>query len=132
MRSNLLMLGAFALAGCGVEGTWTLDKPETKKATEAENVAVNPQAKPSPDFDLTLELESGGASTLTRTLAGSENGAQAQRQPGIWRKDGDGIVIVSVEGDRMWCRRNFWTLTCVVEVPDAKAQPGYPLIFNKS
>jgi hypothetical protein len=101
MKMNkLLVLGALALVGCGVEGTYTLDKAESKKNAEAE-IAKMPADQQTmaksmlgmfDDMNVSIELKSGGTYSSKMTMKGLNDGKEKE-DTGTWKKDGDTITI---------------------------------------
>ncbi len=137
MKTNkLLVLGALALVGCGsVEGTYTLDKAETKKAMEAE-IAKMPAAEQEmqkmglamlDSMDATMELKSGGAASMKMTMTGMTKDPKTNEDTGTWKKEGDDITI-SANGKDTKCSKSGKKLTC----SEASGKSKMTMIFAKT
>jgi hypothetical protein len=125
MKMNkLLVLGALALVGCGgVEGTYTLDKAETKKSMEAE-VAKMPADQQAgakfmlamfDDMNVTMELKSGGVVSSKTEMKGKPDPKGDKEEAGTWKKDGDTIIVTQGDkaGKEMKCTKSGKSLSCV-------------------
>ena len=119
---TLFVFGTLALVGCGgFEGTYTLDKAET----------TAPQPRNAGDWQVTLQLKPGGASSKTTTRG---HGTDAKtHEEGTWAKDGDEITILlpSEEGP-MTCTKRGKKLTCVKGVLGPKETTYFISVFIKS
>ncbi len=136
--NKLLVLGAVlggALVGCGgVEGTYTLDKADTKKSMEAE-IAKLPAADQEmsklglamiDSMDATVELKSGGVATMKSTM--SLMGApKTTEETGTWKKEGDDVTF-TVNGKDSKCSKSGKKLTC----SDPKGASKMTMVFAKS
>ena len=145
MKINKLLVCAvalvgFAVSGCGgVEGTYKLDKAETKKSMEAE-IAKMPADKQEmaklgtamlDAMDMTVELKSGGAVSMKTTMPNimdSKAPAKTEEETGTWKKDGDTITLTSAKGKDMKCTKSGSKLSC----NEADAKDKMELIFSKS
>jgi hypothetical protein len=131
MKMNkLVVIAALALAGCGVEGTYALDKAETKKASEAD-IAKLPAAEQEfaklgiammDNMDATLELKSGGAASMKVTMSG-----KSQETTGTWKKEGDDVTVTA-EGKDTKCTKSGKKLTCT----EKHASGNTTMVFSKS
>ena len=136
-----ILAGAtFGLAGCGggVEGTYTLDKAEVKKAMEAEMNAKTGGVPLPPGLvrvalgmidamEMTMELQPGGKLTMKATmpsLAGQPG--KTENKEGTWTADGESIVLTA-DGKAITCSKSWAKLRCESE---KKGDPA--LIFFKS
>jgi hypothetical protein len=137
MTNKLLVLGALALVGCGsVEGTYTLDKAETKKGMEAE-IAKMPAAEQEMQkmglgmidgMDATMELKSGGAASMKMTMTGMMGkDAKPNEETGTWKKEGDDITISS-NGRDTKCSKSGKKLTCT----ETSGKSKMAMVFAKS
>ena len=121
MKNSKLLACALAvvgLVGCGgVEGTYKLDKDETKKAMEAD-IAKMPAdqqglAKLGMSFadkmDATLELKKDNTVSMKVTMDGKPEGKE---QNGTWKKEGDDVVLSNGDGKDMHCKKDGKKLTC--------------------
>ena len=121
MKNSKLLACALAvvgLVGCGgVEGTYKLDKDETKKAAEAD-IAKLPadQQEMAKKFgmamadkmDATLELKKDN----TLSMKMSMDGKDSKEESGTWKKEGDDIVLTS-DGKDIHCKKDGKKLSCV-------------------
>ncbi len=125
-------LAVVGLAGCGgVEGTYKLDKDETKKAMEAD-IAKMPADQQqfaklgmamADKMDATLELKKEGAMSMKFSMDGKEE----KEKTGTWKKDGDDVVLSS-DGKDMKCSKSGKKLTCI----DKHASGDTTTVFTKS
>ena len=136
MKNSKLLVVALAvigLAGCGgVEGTYKLDKEETKKSMEAE-IAKMPAADQqfaklgmamADKMDATLELKKDNTVSMKMTMEGKSD---AKEKTGTWKKEGDDVVLTS-DGKDMHCKKDGKKLSCV-----EKHQSGdSTMVFTKS
>jgi len=123
MKNSKLIVCALAvigLVGCGgVEGTYKLDKDETKKAAEAEiaKMPADQQAMAkmmlSSDkmdkMDITLELKKDNTAAMKMTMEGKTD---AKEKAGTWKKEGDDVVLSNGDGKDMHCKKDGKKLTC--------------------
>lgn len=114
-------LAVIGLVGCGgVEGTYKLDKDETKKAAEAD-IAKLPadQQEMAKKFaamgsdkadkmDATLELKKDN----TLSMKMSMDGKDSKEETGTWKKEGDDVVLTS-DGKDIHCKKDGKKLSCV-------------------
>jgi len=99
-------LGSF---GCNkVEGVYTLDKEEMKKAMQAESSkdSDNPLAQQLAEafiseLDARMEIQPGGTFTLLAKLGEKEG----DPRKGTWKKEGNAIVL-QLEDDQMKCEQD--------------------------
>jgi hypothetical protein len=136
--ATLALFGS-ALAGCGgsVEGTYTLDKAEMKKAMEAE-IAKMPADQQGfgklglaliEAMDVKLDLKSGGKAEMISTMPSFTKGdkPKTENKTGEWRKEGDKVVIKADK--EMSCKAADKKLTCEA----AGGKKGEPaLVFVRS
>ncbi len=125
MKNSKLLACALAvigLVGCGgVEGTYKLDKDETKKAAEAEiaKLPADQQAMAKmmlggdkmDKMDMTLELKKDNTISMKMTMEGKSD---AKEETGTWKKEGDDVVLSSPEkkDKDMHCKKDGKKLTC--------------------
>jgi hypothetical protein len=123
MKNSKLIACALAVAGLvgcgGVEGTYKLDKDETKKAAEADiaKLPADQQAMAklmmSSDkmdkMDMTLELKKDNTISMKMTMDGK---ADAKEETGTWKKEGDDVVLTS-DGKDIHCKKDGKKLSCV-------------------
>jgi hypothetical protein len=135
-------LTAWGMVGCGgVEGTYKLDKAETKKAMQADIAKM-----PADDqkfaqlglamvdaMDVTMELKSGGAASMKMTmpnLMDSKGPAKTDEETGTWKKDGDNVIITdSKDKKETKCEKSGKKLTC--HEPSAGGKDN-TMVFVKS
>ncbi len=137
MKNSKLLVVALAvigLAGCGgVEGTYKLDKDETKKSMEADiaKMPANEQqfAKLGmammDKMDATLELKKDNSVSMKMTMDGK---AEGKEQTGTWKKDGDEVVLSNGDGKDMHCKKSGKKLTCT----EKRASGDTTMVFTKS
>jgi len=111
-----LGLAGISLVGCGgVEGTYKLDKDETKKAMQAE-IDKMPADKQqfaklglamADSMDVSLELKKDGTATMKLSM-----GDKPQEDNGTWKKDGDKVTINDSKGKATSCEKSGKKLTC--------------------
>jgi hypothetical protein len=134
--SKLLVvaLSVVGLAGCGgVEGTYKLDKDETKKQMEADiaKMPANEQqfAKlalaMADKMDATLELKKDNTAAFTVTMDGKADGKQ---KTGTWKKEGDEVILSNGDGKDMHCKKAGKKLTCT----EKRASGDETMVFTKS
>jgi hypothetical protein len=137
-----LALALFGLAGCSgnIEGTYTLDKAEVKKAVGTElagksggGTVYDFFTRIVDDVDMTMELQPDGKAMLKSTLpTGGWAGPQRlqwftmEDKQGTWKADGETIVI-NAAGNSLKCSKSWARLRC-----EAEKQLFFPLIFVKS
>jgi len=132
-------IAALGLTACGggVEGTYKIDKPEMKKAMEAE-VAKLPADQQGfaklavaliDAMDITVELQSGGKLSMKTSMPSLEKDkpAQTKEQNGTWKKEGDSIILDSGDGKPAKCKQSAGKLTCEAGKP---GEP--PMVLVKS
>jgi len=136
MKNSKLFACALAvvgLVGCGgVEGTYKLDKEETKKSMEAEiaKMPADQQAfarlgmAMADKMDATLELKKDNSMSMSMTMEGKTEGKE---KTGTWKKDGDDVVLTA-DGKDLKCSKSGKKLTCV----DHKASGDSTMVFTKS
>jgi hypothetical protein len=140
MKTNMLLgLGALAPVGCGgVEGSYTLDKAETKKSMEAE-IAKLPASDQEmaklglamiDAMDVSMELKSGGVATSKSQMKGLGDG-KTQEDTGTWKKDGDSVIIATGKDAKgeLKCAKNGKSLSCTAG-GDTKSK--MTLVFTKA
>ena len=129
----VLALSAIGLVACGgVEGTYKLDKEETKKSMEAEiaKMPADQQAfaklgmAMADKMDATLELKKDNTVSMTMTMDGKPEGKE---KSGTWKKEGDDVVLTS-DGKDMKCAKSGKKLTCT----DHHASGDTTMVFTKS
>ena len=120
MKNSKLLACALAvvgLVGCGgVEGTYKLDKDETKKAMEADiaKMPADQQAfaklgmAMADKMDATLELKKDN----TLSMKMSMDGKDSKEESGTWKKEGDDVVLTS-DGKDIHCKKDGKKLSCV-------------------
>ncbi len=128
-----LAFAGVGLVGCGgPEGTYTLDKAETKKAMEAD-IAKMPADKQQfaklgmammDSMDATLELKKDGTTSMKMTMGTEKSNEEA----GTWKKDGDKVVL-SNKGKDISCDKSGKKLTCV---ESHKSGDSTTMVFTKS
>ncbi len=136
MKNSKLLVVALAvvgLAGCGgVEGTYKLDKEDTKKAMEAD-VAKMPADQQQfaklgmammDKMDATLELKKDNSMSMSMTMDGKSDGKE---KTGTWKKEGDDVVLTS-DGKDLKCQKSGKKLTCT----DKRASGDTTMVFTKS
>ena len=134
--SKLLVvaLSVVGLAGCGgVEGTYKLDKDETKKQMEADiaKMPANEQqfAKlalaMADKMDATLELKKDNTAAFTVTMDGKADGKE---KTGTWKKEGDEVILSNGDGKDMHCKKAGKKLTCT----EKRASGDETMVFTKS
>lgn len=136
MKNSKLLACALAvigLVGCGgVEGTYKLDKDETKKSMEAEiaKMPADQQAfaklgmAMADKMDATLELKKDNTVSMSMTVDGKPEGKE---KTGTWKKEGDDVVLTS-DGKDMHCKKDGKKLSCT-----EKHQSGdSTMVFTKS
>jgi hypothetical protein len=138
MKNSKLLVGTLALiasgiVGCGgVEGTYKLDKEETKKSMEAE-IAKMPADQQqfakmgmsmADKMDATLELKKDQSMSMSMTMEGKTEGKE---KTGTWKKEGDDVVLTS-DGKDMKCQKSGKKLTCT----DHHASGDSTMVFTKS
>ena len=134
-----LAIAALGLTGCGggVEGTYKIDKPEMKKAMEAE-VAKLPADQQGfaklavaliDAMDITVELQAGGKLTMKSTMPSLEKDkpAQTKEEKGTWKQEGDSIILDNGDGKPAKCKQSPGKLTCEASKP---GEP--PMVLVKS
>jgi hypothetical protein len=139
LHAATLALFASTLAGCGggVEGVYTLDKAEMKKAMEAE-IAKMPADQQGfgklglalvDAMEMKLDLKSGGKVEMTSTMPSFTKGdkPKTENKTGEWRKEGDKVVIKADK--EMSCTQADKKLTCEA-VGGKKGEPA--LVFIRS
>lgn len=136
MKNSKLVVCALAvigLVGCGgVEGTYKLDKEETKKQMEADiaKLPANEQqfAKlglaMADKMDATLELKKDNTVSFKATMEGKSDGKE---KTGTWKKEGDDIVLTS-DGKDMHCKKDGKKLTCT----EKHSSGDETMVFTKS
>jgi len=136
MKNSKLIACALAVAGLvgcgGVEGTYKLDKEETKKAGEAEiaKMPADQQAMAkammgmADKVDATLELKKDNTMSMSMTMDGKPEGKE---KTGTWKKEGDDVVLTS-DGKDLKCAKSGKKLTCV----DHHASGDSTMVFTKS
>ena len=131
-----IALGALLLSACkGAEGTYKLDKAETKKSMEAELEKLPEDQKGMAklmlgrfdSMDMSIELKPGGAAEMKASTAsvGAGEAPKTDAAPGKWSKDGDTIVIFE-GGKKVTCTLAGSKLTCA---GSEKSSPK--LVFNR-
>lgn len=129
------VLGLTACGGGGVEGTYKIDKPEMKKAMEAE-VAKLPADQQGfaklavaliDMMDVTVELKEGGKLTMKSTMPSLEKDkpATTKEENGTWKKEGESIILDNGDGKPAKCKQAGNKLTCD---PEKAGEPGLVLI----
>jgi len=119
MKNSKLLACALAvvgLVGCGgVEGTYKLDKDETKKAMEADifMLAVLSFAKlgmaMADKMDMTLELKKDNTASMKMSMDGKDS----KEETGTWKKEGDDVVLTNGNDKKdMHCKKDGKKLTC--------------------
>ena len=130
----VLAFAGVGLVGCGgVEGTYTLDKDATKKASEAD-IAKMPADKQQfaklgmammDSMDATLEIKKDGTATMKMSM-GSDKGKD---ETATWKKDGDKVVLTNDKGKDISCEKSGKKLTCV---ESHKSGDSTTMVFSKS
>jgi len=136
MKNSKLLVVALAvvgLAGCGgVEGTYKLDKEDTKKAMEAD-VAKMPADQQQfaklgmammDKMDATLELKKDNSMSMSMSMDGKSDGKE---KTGTWKKEGDDVVLTA-DGKDLKCQKSGKKLTCT----DKRASGDTTMVFTKS
>lgn len=121
MKNSKLFACALAvvgLVGCGgVEGTYKLDKDETKKAMDAEiaKMPADQQAMAkmmsgmADKMDMTLEIKKDNTVAMKMTMDGKD-----KDESGTWKKEGDDIVLSNGNDKKdMHCKKDGKKLTCI-------------------
>lgn len=124
---------SFGLVGCGVEGTYKLDKAETKKAMEAD-IAKMPADQQefakkfglamADKMDATLELKKDNSMSMSMTMEGKSD---SKDKTGTWKKEGDDVVLTA-DGKDLHCSKSGKKLTCI----DKHASGDTTMVFTKS
>jgi len=122
MKNSKLLACALAvigLVGCGgVEGTYKLDKDETKKAMEAEiaKMPADQQAfaklgmAMADKMDMTLELKKDNTVSMKMSMDGKDS----KEETGTWKKEGDDVVLTNGNDKKdMHCKKDGKKLTCI-------------------
>ncbi len=139
------LLLPLALVGCGgVEGTYKLDKTETKKTMEAEVGKLPPDQQKFAQLgltmvdamDVTVQLKSGGVAAMNSTIPNpfdKNAAAKTEQATGTWKKDGDTITIAEdgKSGKDLKCTKAGSKLTCSPAAP-SKGGASSTLVFVKS
>lgn len=139
------LLLALPLVGCGgVEGTYKLDKSETRKSLEAD-IAKLPADQQKfaqvgltmvDSMDVTVELKSGGVAAMNSTMPNpfdKNAAAKTEQATGTWKKDGDAITIAEdgKPGKDLKCTKAGSRLTCTPASPP-KSGASSTMVFVKS
>jgi hypothetical protein len=137
MTKKILLVGLLLVVGCGgVEGTYALDKADTKKANEAavaklpadQQEAQKTQATMLDTVmaSATIELKAGGVASMKTTMS-MQGKESVKEDSGTWKKDGDAVLVTSGGKDTK-CEKSGKKLTC----SDAKGPGTLSLVFVKS
>ncbi len=124
LRTSAIALGALLLTACkGTEGTYKLDKTETKKAMEVEFEKLPEGQKGMAklvlgmidSLDMSIELKAGGDLEMKTTSPnlGGGDAPKTDVTTGKWSKDGDTILIVGSDGKKVNCTLAGSKLTCI-------------------
>ena len=140
LKAASLALFASTIAGCqgGLEGTYTLDKAEMKKAMEAE-VAKLPADQQGfaklaiamvDAMEMKLDLKPGGKLEMTSSMPSfaKDGKAKTENKTGEWKKDGDKVVLKMDK--EMTCKAADKKLTCEGPKKGEKSEPA--LVFVRS
>jgi hypothetical protein len=148
MNTRSLALTLFiplVLVGCGgVEGTYKLDKSDTRKSMEAD-IAKLPADQQKfaqvgltmvDSMDVTVELKSGGVAAMNSTMPNpfdKSAAAKTEQATGTWKKDGDTITIAEdgKPGKDLKCTKAGAKLTCTPASPP-KSGSSPTMVFVKS
>ena len=134
MKNSKLFACALAvvgLVGCGgVEGSYKLDKDETKKAMEADiaKMPADQQAfaklgmAMADKVDMSLELKKDNTATMKTTIDGKD-----KEESATWKKEGDDVVLTS-DGKDIHCKKDGKKLSCTKK----HASGDSTMVFTKT